>query len=587
MSFGHQRLKIIDLSERASQPMLDSSKKIWLVFNGEIYNFKEIRKELENDGYKFNSKSDTEIIIFSYQKWGYDCVKHFNGMWVFALYDKSKNKLFLSRDRLGKKPLYYYNKDEIFIFSSGIKPLFLHNIEKELNGTAVSSFLSYRYVLGEETMFKNIFKLLPAYNLVFDVSKKKIEKIWEYWDIDKEDISLTEEEAEIKTKNILKDAISLRQISDVPIGSINSGGLDSSFISSIMALMHDYPIKTFTAKFPEKDCDETGFAKILSEHYKTDHKEILINTENFIQIMEQYVKKKDEPIGVPNEIALYKLFQEIKKDVTVILSGEGADELFAGYSKLFRSPFDYERLKKLGKKNVDRYKKQYPSLYKKYNGRFFKNELEHFMFLYDYFPEKNIFLKKEYRTDYTPLFKTYFESMQGSYMKKISYVLLKIHLPCLLERLDNSSMANAVEARCPFIDYRLINFVFNLPFSLKNPWISRKHKKEAQYKNCDEIAENYDIPKYLLKKIAENYVPRAIINRIKKGFPLPLQKWFKKDFFKQAMHLLFSKKSQIKKVVNQDSLRKWVNRGIRSKDSQFGQKLWMLVSLELWLREWF
>ena len=584
ISLGHRRLKIIDLSEKASQPMFDSENKIAIIFNGEIYNFKELKKELEKD-YKFKSNSDTEVIIYAYKKWGYNCVEFLNGMWAFAIYDKGKNKLFLSRDRLGKKPLYYTLLNNKLIFSSEIRPLFVHNIKKELNKKSVSSFLSYRYVLGEETMFEGIFKLLSGYNLVFDLNEDKIEKIWEYWDLEHNEININENEAKKNVDYLLTDSVSLRQVSDVPIGSINSGGLDSSLISAIMAKINDNPINTFTVKFPEKGFDETYFAKLLADYCNTIHKEIIIDTSNFLDIMKEYSKKKDEPIGVPNEIALYLLFKEIKKSVTVILSGEGADEIFAGYSRIFRSPYDYERLNKI--KNIEDYKKN-PSLYKKYNGKFFKNELEHFLFLYNYFPneEKNFILKENFISDFSHLFKKYFDN-NLNYQKKISYAFIKLHLPGLFARLDNSSMASAVEARCPFVDYRLVNLVYNLPFNLKNPWKSEEDKKLAENKNCDEIAEVHDHLKYILKKVSKDYIPEEIINRKKQGFPLPLQKWFKEDFYEESKNLLLSEGSRIRMVANIDNLKEWIENKGNIRDEQFGQKLWMLLSLELWLKEWF
>jgi len=582
ISLGHQRLKIIDLSEKASQPMSDEGNKIFIVFNGEIYNFKELKNQLSD--YNFKSNSDTEVILALYKKYGYDFVNHLNGMWAIAIYDKEKNKLFLSRDRLGKKPLHYTLHNNNLIFSSEIKPLFVHDIEKELNKKAVSSYLSYRYVLGEETMFQNIFKLLPAHNLLFDLEKNKIEKTWEYWDLDHNEYSINEENSKKIVDQLLTSSISIRQVSDVPIGSINSGGLDSSLISAIMATLHSSPINTFTVKFPEEGFDETPFARLLADHCNTNHKEITINILNFLDIMKEYNKKKDEPIGVPNEIALYLLFKEIKKSVTVILSGEGADEIFAGYSRIFRSPYDYERLKQIEDNNLP----SIPSLYNKYKGQSFNNELDHFLFLYNYFPnkEKNFILKQDFQADLSFLFKKYFDN-NLSYPKKISYTFIKLHLPGLFARLDNSSMASSVEARCPFVDHRLVNFVYNLPFDLKNPWKSQEDKKKAFFKNCDEIAENHDITKYILKKVAESYIPNEITHRKKMGFPLPLQKWFKEDLYKEAEKLLLSESSKIKMVANQENIKLWMEEGLNNNDKQFGQKLWMLISLELWLGEWF
>ncbi len=580
-SLGHRRLKIIDLSENASQPMSDSENKIFLVFNGEIYNFKELKKELEKD-YKFKSDSDTEIIIYSYKKYGYDCVNKFNGMWAFAIYDKEKNKLFLSRDRFGKKPLYYTLKGDDLIFSSEIRPLFVHSIEKKLNKKAVSLFLSYRYVLGEETMFDGVFKLLPAHNIIYDLKNKRIEKVYEYWDLENSEKDINENEAKKIVEELLINSISLRQVSDVPIGSINSGGLDSSLVSSIMAKINNKPINTFTVKFPEEGFDETFFARMLANHCNTLHKEVTIDLSNFLNIMIEYSKKKDEPIGVPNEIALYLLFKEIKKSSTVILSGEGADEIFAGYSKIFRAPYDYDRMKKI---NFD-YKNN-KSLFNKYNGRSFKNELDHFLFLYNYFPddEKDFILKEDFKTESSHFFKKFFDN-NLPYNKKISYIFIKLHLPGLFDRLDNSSMASSVEARCPFVDYRLVNLVYNIPFNLKNPWKSEEDFKIAESKNSDEIAEIHDEPKYLLKKISESYIPKEIAYRKKQGFPLPLNKWFKENLYEEAEKLLLSNNSKIKNILNQENLKEWIDK-VKNKDEKFGQKLWMLISLELWLKEWF
>lgn len=590
VTLSHTRLKIIDLSENANQPMSDSQEKIWIVFNGEIYNFEEIKRDLLLLGYKFKTKSDTEVIINSYKQWGYDCVNFFNGMWAFVIYDKLRGTFFLSRDRLGKKPLYYTFKDGGLIFSSEIRPLFVHEIERSLNKRAVSSFLSYRQVLGKETMFKNIFKLPPASNMVFNINTQKIEREWEYWDVNKTDILLTEDQAKYEVERILSDAVSIRQVADVPIGSINSGGLDSSIVSSLMASINAEPIKTFTVKFPEIGYDETPFAQLLSERYATIHKEIIVDVENFFDLMKEYASIKDEPIGVPNEIALYLLFREIKKSLTVVLSGEGADEIFAGYSRIFRSPYDFYRLKEIQEKgDTTYYQNNYVSLFKKYNGLFFKDEIDHFMFLYNYFPdnEKNYFLKKEAIMNYKPFFKKFFNKVSGSYEKKISYIFLKIHLLGLLLRLDNSSMYNSVEVRCPFLDYRLINLVFNLPFSMKNPWKSLNDQLLAISLTSDEIAEKYDLPKYLLKKLAKKYIPQTIIERKKQGFPLPLQKWFGERFYDEAKRLLISKDSKINIVINTDKLQTWIENQIQCSDKNFGLKLWMLVSLELWLRQWF
>lgn len=590
VSLGMRRLSIIDLSEKGKQPMSNKTKDIWIIFNGEIYNFKELRKELEKE-YKFNSNSDTEVIICAYEKWGFNCINKFNGMWAFCIYDKRNNLLFLSRDRFGKKPLYYCNKDGKFIFSSEIKAILKHNIKKELNKKAVSSFLSYRYVLGEETFFKDIFKLLPAHNLIYNLKEKKIEKIWEYWDVSINPKNFSEKEAKFVLDKTLNKSIDYRKISDVPLGVILSGGLDSSLVTAILAKQENKPINTFTVKFSEKGFDETYYAKIVANLYKTNHFEVLINSSNFLGLMKEYTKFKDEPIGVPNEIALYLLSKKIKENVTVVLSGEGADEIFDGYGRKFTSARDYEILKKIKNlKNAEKiYKNKFSSLYKKYNGKFFNSELEHFLHEYKYWTkeEKNFILKEDAKSDIEEIFKKYIEKFDIPYQQKISYLFIKLHLPGLLNRLDSSTMSCSVEGRAPFLDPFLVEFAFNLPSELKTKWNISEEEINNINETGDSLSEKKNISKYILKEIAKNYLPKKIINREKQGFPIPLDNWFKKDFMEISKQILLDKNSKIKNLVNQENLSKWIEKNKNKDIKRFGQKIWMLISLELWLREWF
>ncbi len=582
ISLGFQRLAIIDLSERGKQPMSNSNETIWIVFNGEIYNFLEIRKELENLGYRFNSNSDTEVIIHSYEEWGFECVKKFDGMWAFCIYDKNKDIFFLSRDRFGEKPIYYFHSGDKFIFASEIKAILNHDIKKELNKPAISSFLSYRYILGEETLFKGIFKLLPSHNLIYNLREKKIEKIWEYWDLQENKRYFTEIEAKKELDNQLNYSIKTRKISDVPLGVILSGGLDSSLVTAISAGQEQEPINTFTVKFSEEGFDETEFAKTVATLNKTNHFEVPVDSTNFLDIMKEYSKYKDEPVGVPNEIALYLLAKKIKENVTVILSGEGADEIFEGYGRIFSSVRDYALLQKI-KNDFSKH----PNLSKKYISNL-DSELKHFLFLYNYWTEveKNFILNENSKKDYSEIIADYFYKFDVPYSKKISYVFLKLHLPGLLNRLDSSTMANSIEGRVPFLTKRLVQTAFDFSSDLKTKWTLSDEEKLSLDETCDTLSENKNISKYILKEVAKKYLPEEIISRKKQGFPLPLDKWFKGNFFETSKNLLLNENSKIKNVINQVNLSKWIKEN-KNNGEKFGQKLWMLVSLELWLREWF
>ncbi len=588
ISLGQNRLAIIELSDLGKQPMSNHDENVWITFNGEIYNFQDIRRELENK-YKFKSHSDTEVIIYAYEEWGTECVKKLKGMWAFCIYDKKKQILFLSRDRFGEKPLHYYYDGKRFIFSSETKAIFKHNIKKELSSRAISSYLSYRQVLGEETFFKNVKKLMPAHNILFDLKQNKIISIKEYWDLQPQEIKVEENKAASELERHLTQSIRYCKISDVPLGIVLSGGLDSSIITAILAKMEKNPINTFTVKFKEKGYDETEFAKIVAEQYNANYFEVLLETKGFLGMMEEYSSYKDEPIGVPNEVALYLLSKKIKEKVTVVLSGEGADEIFEGYGRKFSSARDYEIIKSLIKsengENV--YKEKFSNLYNKYAGKMFNSEMEHFLFEYGYWTEddiKSVLLPSAHH-DFDSVFKDYFDRYEMSYQKKIAYLFAKLHLPGLLARLDSATMASAVEARAPFLDYELAEYIFSLPSDLKTKWNISKEEVMNLNKTGDELSEKDNVPKYLLKKVSKQYLPNNIVDRVKQGFPLPLSEWFVKDFKEIAKEKLLSKESRIKPFVDQNKLSLWLEGDPESK--RFGQKVWMLLSLEIWLRRHF
>ncbi len=554
ISLGHNRLAIIDLSENGNQPMFNKKKNLCIVFNGEIYNFQELKKRFCKD-YEFNSKTDTEVILAMYERFGEKCVKYFNGMWAFCIYDLEKKEFFCSRDRLGIKPFYYYFDKSKFIFSSEIKSILCHDIEIKINPPAVSSFLRYRYVLEDETFFKGIKKLMPGYNLK---CKSNEIKIYQFWDLKQEESFESFDSSKNKIEGVLNKSIDYRTISDVPIGSILSGGLDSSYISAIIAKKNKEKINTYTVKFEEEGFDETNYAKLVAEKYNTNHQELLIKKEEYINAMKEYLKFKDEPIGVPNEVALYLLFKEIKKTATVVLAGEGADEIFGGYGKIFRSPFDYFK-KTINQTNI--------------------NFLDFFLENYGYFTDEDMnIIKEEYKIDFKNVFKKYLKKCPRDYSDKISYIFLKIHLPGLLLRSDVSSMANAIENRVPFLDYNLVQISYSLPFEYKNKFKDIQSMKESIDINFEKISENKDVPKFILKKIAENIVPNEIINRKKQGFPLPLDKWFGEDYYEMMKKILIDKNNLISHFIDLKKLEELI------KQKEIGQKIWMLYSLEIWLQ---
>jgi len=594
-SFGHRRLSIIDLSEKGRQPMFDWEKKVCITFNGEIYNFEQIKEELVKRGHRFNSKTDTEVILESYKEWGIKCLSKLNGMFAFGLYDLEKKEFFLARDRLGVKPVYYSEIENKFVFASELKGIVnFPKFKKELNLRAVSCFLSFRYVVGSETYFNGVYQLEPGHYISLSNGRKKIVK---YWDINlKSKKHILSRSGKKKIKSLIEDSVQIRTISDVPLGSYLSGGIDSTIILCAMSKNTNKPVETFTVKFKEKDFDESFFSDLAAKKFKAKNTMITLSGEDYLEHTKELIRFKDQPLGMHNEVAVYLMAKKLKKHVTVVLSGEGADEIFGGYGRLFRSPFDFYRIKIIGffpKKLRSKLVKIFGL-----DGKFLdKNLFQHFMMQYSYFPieEKNqlysasMKLVADNDKEVIQLFRDKFtESKNRNYYDKIFYVFEKLHLPGLLLMMDATSMATGVEVRVPFTDYRLVQESFNIPTRYKLKWRSLKDIFLSLLKSSSEISENNDITKFILKDIFKNEIPSEIINRKKMVFPVPLNSWFRKDFSKFVRKELLAKNSKIKLVFNQDKLRKWIEHNEKNEnDERYGRKIWLILNLEYWLREYF
>ncbi len=592
---AHRRLSIIDPHPHAKQPMLSDDGSVVLVYNGEIYNYKEIREELISKGYKFKTSSDTEVLLQSYMEFGIACLERFIGMFAFAIYDKAKNECYIVRDRLGVKPLYYFQEEDRIVFASEIKSvLSLGKIKRELNLDALSSYLSFRYPILDDTFFKGVNSLPPAYYI--RITQNGIEQK-EYWDLSKKFVEQKEDKGETyyieRLRSLLVSSVKLRMRSDVAFGAFLSGGVDSSVITALMAKQQAAPIETFTIGFEEEAYNEFAYARMVASRYSTNHHEILLSMDAYVENMHSLIAFKDAPLSVPNEVALYLMSKELKKYITVVLSGEGADEIFGGYGRIFRSPYDYERIKKIDDLQIsDEEKKRLAhNFIKKYAQESFASELDHFLSLYAYTPfsQKHSLLHeridlKEIEKRLYGKFLGYFETLEGaSYTQKIFYVFEKIHLLGLLARVDTTTMAASVEARVPFVDHRLVEFAFTIPVKYKLKWIEEKPPSLMS----DAISEAYDIPKYILKKAYESELPKEVLYRKKMGFPVPLHKWFGREFYDFAKKMLLGKKAKERKLYNIDTIRQYLQSDKLGKDHSFAMKLWMLVNVELFMQKYF
>lgn len=522
LGLGHRRLSIIDLSPLGHQPMFNEDGEVSLVFNGEIYNYRELYQPLCDLGHRFRSKSDTEVIIHAYEQWGLDCVRRFNGMFAFGLWDARSQSLWVVRDRLGIKPLYYFWDQETFVFSSEIKPILQAGVLKAaMNERVLDTYFSLGYVPGPETMFQGIRKLPPGHFLCLKNGSLSESTYWDFAAVGQ--LSLTAKGYEEKLEALLRDSISMRLRSDVPLGVFLSGGLDSSAVVALMSDMLSEPINTFTVGYDaSKNFTEEPFADMVASRFQTKHHVFKLEPDDFITSLEKLVEFAEEPIVEPAAIALYHLSHLARKSATVLLSGEGSDEILAGYY-LYHIMQKIDEMRNLlpaswlqtaraaaafGSRalKVAKYGDWLNlSLENRYQGTsgYLTESMKKRLYNEDFFAVKGSYLEETFSALFDKV------SHKSDSLSKMLYVDTKTWLvDDLLLKADKMTMAASIELRVPFLDYRLVELVSSFPASIKLD------------------AGN---GKAILKSIMRDKLPQMIVNRKKMGFPVPVSDWFKND----------------------------------------------------------
>lgn len=590
VSLGHRRLSIIDLSRRGRQPMHNEDRTIWVTFNGEIYNFFGVRAELEKRGHKFLSDTDTEIIVHGYEEWGEDCVKRFGGIFAFALWDSKNKKLFMARDRIGVKPLYYTQADGKFLFASEIKAILeAPFVERKVNIRAFYDYLTYINTPSPQTLFEGIYKLEPGHTLVWEKGNLRKKKYWDILDF-KLDYSITEKEAVSKTGELLRDSIRQRMISDVPQGVFLSGGLDSSTITSLMSERSDQPVNTFSiATGTEEKYNELRYAKLIADRFNTNHHEIVIGEREVIKFLPKLIHHEDEPIGDPVNVPVYYLAKAAKdKGVTVLQVGEGADELFCGYPayrlelmahRFFRPirkmPGPVSRLamksargalKMKGRKFSGLMEDQFNRIREgedfPWHGLLAFTETEKPRVISDLVKSRT---KNQSSYD---MFRKICSQVSGKdssdlFLQKERVTEFRNRLSeLLLMRVDKFTMATAVEARVPFLDHTLVEFLMRIP-----PY-SMHMKKKRQ--------------KYILKKAVKGMIPQSIINRKKIGFGVPISRHLEGLLKETASEELM--RPELKGYFNTSYAEKLLSMHASGSDQSF--KIWILLNFALWHKYW-
>lgn len=583
VALGHTRLSVLDLSSAGSQPMFNQNKDITIVFNGEIYNFPILRKELEDLGYVFKSTSDTEVIVYLYKEFGEKCFEKMNGMFALAIYDFSKNRLILARDRMGKKPLYWCVFENTLIFGSELKSLTLHPFfKKEIDLNSLNKYLQYDYVPSPDTIFKQVYKLEPASYLTFEKGKVEKQQFWQM-DFAERDISFIDATLELDER--MNKSVSSRLVSDVPLGVFLSGGIDSSTIAYYAQKNSKEKIKTFSIGFEEKSFDESDHAQQVSDFLGTEHHSKILSAKDLLEIIPRLAEVIDEPLADASIIPTLLLSKFAREEVTVALGGDGGDELFAGYPTFQASQVVdlYEYIPNFLRKGlIERAINKIPVSYKNFSigfklkkfigglsgdknhlhqrwlGSFGRNEKKELF-------KKNIWDELKDKNEFEDLDKYINEVHANDDRNKILYLYMRTYMmDQVLVKVDRASMANSLEVRTPFLDTNVVEFVNSLPYSYK-------------YKNFQV--------KYILKKLMKDKLPKNIIRRSKKGFGIPLGKWLKEDL-REFCNSVLSKKSNDKiGLFNFEYID-------RLKSDHFsGQKdnrkfLWNLIIFFLWYEKW-
>lgn len=579
IGLGHRRLSIIDLSTGA-QPMYSTDKAVVIVFNGEIYNFKSIKKELEVLGVHFKTQSDTEVILEGYQKWGLDaCLSKLEGMFAFGLWDENLKKLFVVRDRFGEKPLYYVHNTKGFFFASEIKALKDYYDPKEVSKEALNLFFSLTYIPAPYTIYEEVRKLKAGCYLEIDEQHNFKEVQYYNYKVISESNSQNKienyEEAKSELRQRLFDSVSQRMIADVPLGSFLSGGIDSSIVSAIMSKLAPQPIKTFSIGFKEKEYDESERAALVAQHIGSDHTLFVVGHEDLLQIVDDTLAYFDEPFGDSSAIPSMMVAQKAREKVTVVLTGDCADELFGGYDKY------------LGKHYAQQYNK-YPKIARLLFESIINNvphtrrtnhllrKIKKVVQAAALTPEdryialtslgytntqKNELLKPQFNLDCNGVIAKHFNDINGDELSKTFYSDVKLVLEGdMLTKVDRACMINSLEARVPFLDSKIAEFSARLPHHFK---IEGTNKKK------------------ILKDTFKDLVPEETLAFSKKGFGIPIRLWFQNELKAELEALLTKTVIEEQGVFKYETIQHLLTEHFTNKENH-SAKLWLLFVFQKW-----
>jgi asparagine synthase (glutamine-hydrolysing) len=578
IGLGFRRLSIIDLST-GHQPLSNENAGTTIVFNGEIYNYLEQRELLIRKGYKFNTATDTEVILHLYEEYGVNCLQYLRGMFSFAIWDNNIKQLFCARDRFGIKPFYYYTDNEKFVFGSEIKTIMrAGEIDKTISYEALDSYFAFGYITGDLSIYRSIKKLLPGNYLLLSCKDHLTIDIKRYWEIQFEpDYSKTSDQWIEEINNSLSETVKSHMISDVPLGAFLSGGIDSSSVVAMMAKNSDRPVKTFSIGFKEPEFNELGYAREVAIKYNCDHHEFIVEPES-IGLLPKLVHGYDEPFSDTSAIPTYYVSKMAREFVTVALSGDGGDELFAGYSsyaylmKLYSYQFNFESefinkllwggIHKLLPKTIKgKGATYYLSRNKNYSGAYWN--------MWSIEERGKLLLNDLPQIDYSKASEPYKvkllkEAGKNDFITNLQYLDLRTYMvDSILTKVDRASMMNSLEVRVPLLDHKFAELTFRIPSELK--LIGKEQK-------------------YIFKKAMASSLPDNIIKHPKQGFSVPLSIWFKDDLKVYVKDVLLSSSPLLSEYLDEKYIRKVIE-GNLALTNNFSTRIWSLLFFEEWLKQ--
>jgi asparagine synthase (glutamine-hydrolysing) len=581
-ALAHRRLSIVDVAG-GHQPLANEDGSIWITYNGEIYNHADVRVMLEAAGHKYRTRSDTETIVHAYEQWGDECVHRFRGMFAFALWDAPKRRLLLARDRLGVKPLYWACVNSRLLFASEIKSILESGlIAAEPNERVLSEVLATRYTSSVETMFRGIFKLLPGHRLVFEDGRVRISQ---YWDLpvdgpDPAIANLPERELINRFRDLLQESVRLRLMSDVPFGMFLSGGIDSSAVAALMTKEIDRPVETFSVAFEDRAFSELEYAREVARAVGANAHEIVIDDRDFFGALPRLVWHEDEPIAHPSSVPLHFVSALARQHVKVVLTGEGSDELLAGYGKYPRSLLNwkaggiYERVVPAAVRTTvaSSIVPRLPTRVARYARRsFLAVPRDPARMFFDTFAGVPLHLQHELLAP--PVVRgadTYGPSLEyfaipdahGGILNALLYTDVKTYLVELLMKQDQMSMSTSIESRVPFLDHELVEFAAHLPERLKLNGFTTKR---------------------ILREAMRGVLPESILSRPKMGFPVPFANWARGGWNDVMRDVLLDRRTKQRGLINAAAVERLLD-GHREGARAGGDAIWALVNLELWYR---